>query len=167
MSRSWACHQACCAPTQRMCSALGGDVVHDGRQQALSRRAVEHAEHACVRLGREELEDGQHAPRADVVAVQEAQCVRNRVPARHSTTVKQPLLCRPQRHLCNRALQAAMTGTHLGPSPPHRQSLGMCGMRYLLAGVTHSAHPGWPTSCCQSRTHDQPISALLNTTHGA
>ncbi len=63
-----------------MC-ALGGDVVRDGRQQALCGRAIEHAQHTRVRLGREELEDGQHAPRADVVAVQEAQRVRDGVPA--------------------------------------------------------------------------------------
>jgi len=62
-------------------AALGSDVVSDRRQQALCRRAVEHAQHARIGLGRKELEDGQHAPRTDVVAVQESQRVRNGVPA--------------------------------------------------------------------------------------
>ena len=49
------------------------DVVDDRLQQALLRAAAQHAQLAGVRLRGEELEDGQHAPGRDVVAIQEAQ----------------------------------------------------------------------------------------------
>jgi hypothetical protein len=40
----------------------------------------QHAQHGGLGLGGKELEDGQHAPRADVIAVNEAQGVSNGVP---------------------------------------------------------------------------------------
>lgn len=50
---------------------LGLHVVSDVLEQPLSRAAVEHAQHTGVCLGGKELEDGQHAARTDVIAVQE------------------------------------------------------------------------------------------------
>lgn len=48
-------------------------IVCDGLQQPRTRGAVQHAQDRGVGLGGEELEDGQHAPRADVVTVQKPQ----------------------------------------------------------------------------------------------
>ena len=62
-----------------------GDVVCNWARQAQRRRAAEHAQHAGVRLGGEELEDGQHAARADVVAVQEAKRIGCTQPANISS----------------------------------------------------------------------------------
>lgn len=56
------------------------DVVGDGLQKALRGRAIQHAQHAGICLGGKELEDGKHAPRADVLAVQEAQRIRYGIP---------------------------------------------------------------------------------------
>lgn len=56
------------------------DVVCDRLQKALRGRAIQHAQHASVCLCCKELEDGEHAARADVLAVQEAQRIRNGIP---------------------------------------------------------------------------------------
>ena len=55
--------------------ALGLKVIGDGPQQAVCRRAVEHAQPGGICLGGKELEDGEHAPGGDVVAVQEPKCI--------------------------------------------------------------------------------------------
>lgn len=57
-------------------STLGLNVISDGLKQALSRRAIQHSQCRGVRLGCKELEDGEHAACADILAVQEAQSVR-------------------------------------------------------------------------------------------
>ena len=54
------------------------DVVNDGLQQAFLGAAAQHPQLAGVCLRGEKLEDGQHAPRRDVVAVQEAERIRCR-----------------------------------------------------------------------------------------
>lgn len=62
------------------CSLTRLDVLEDGLDEPLGRRAVQHAQDGGVRLGGEELEDGEHAPGGDLVAVEEAQGVGDRVP---------------------------------------------------------------------------------------
>eukprot|EP00983_Pelagomonas_calceolata_P026130 821054-Pelagomonas_calceolata.AAC.5 len=62
--------------TQVDAASLGLNVVGDGLQEPLSWRSVQHAQDGGVGLGGKELEDGQHAARTDVFAVQETQSIR-------------------------------------------------------------------------------------------
>ena len=59
---------------------LGLNIVCDGLEQAVCRRAIEHAQHRGVRLGGKELEDGEHAACADVLTVQETQRIGCSIP---------------------------------------------------------------------------------------
>lgn len=56
-------------------ATLGLNIVCDRLQQALSRAAIQHAQHTGICLCGKELEDCQHAASADVLAVQETKSI--------------------------------------------------------------------------------------------
>jgi hypothetical protein len=78
----------------------------------------QHPQHRGLGLGGKELEDGQHAPRADVVAVNEAQGVSNGIPHAGDALTgaavgKEPLR---KRHLHTQRQSAASSGGMLATS---------------------------------------------------
>ena len=56
------------------------EVVNDRVVQVGLRRALEHAQHARLGADRKEHEDGEHATRRDVVAIEEPQRIDDRIP---------------------------------------------------------------------------------------